>query len=120
MYKKESNNKNVNKNKYLKIENRRRVNFEIKNYEQYYMESYKLFEKLYKKINYLNKKYNNINERLERIENFLININNDYKQSKNADLMIIERLENIADFLKNNYNVVIEEREIFTLNPHDD
>ena len=34
--------------------------------------------------------------------------------------MIIERLENIADFLRNNYNIVVEEREIFSINPHDD
>ena len=79
---------------------------------------------LYKEIKFLNRNLNRIEKDLEykfqKIELLLDDITNDNSKNKNADLMIMERLENIADFLRNNYNVVVEEREIFTLNPHDD
>ena len=79
---------------------------------------------LYKEIKFLNRNLNRIEKDLEykfqKIELVLDDITNDNSKNKNADLMIMERLENIADFLRNNYNVVVEEREIFTLNPHDD
>lgn len=79
---------------------------------------------LYKEIKFLNRNLNKIEKDLEykfqKIELLLDDITNDNSKNKNADLMIMERLENIADFLRNNYNVVVEEREIFTLNPHDD
>ena len=55
-----------------------------------------------------------INYKLDRIERKLNYCVKKYEESKNADLMIITRLENIADFLKNNYNVVIEENEKYT------
>ena len=78
---------------------------------------------LYKEIKFLNRNLNRIEKDLEykfqKIELLLDDITNDNSKNKNADLMIMERLENIADFLRNNYNVVVEEREIFTLNPHD-
>ena len=79
---------------------------------------------LYKEIKFLNRNLNRIEKDLEykfqKIELLLDDITNDNSKNKNADLMIMERLENIADFLRNNYNVVVEEREIFTLNPQDD
>lgn len=79
---------------------------------------------LYKEIKFLNRNLNRVEKDLEykfqKIELLLDDITNDNSKNKNADLMIMERLENIADFLRNNYNVVVEEREIFTLNPHDD
>lgn len=79
---------------------------------------------LYKEIKFLNRNLNRVEKDLEykfrKLEVLLDDITNDNSKNKNADLMIMERLENIADFLRNNYNVVVEEREIFTLNPHDD
>ena len=57
-------------------------------------------------------------KRLDNMEKILYKSIENYGESKNAQLMIISRLENIADFLKHNYNVVIEER--FNYNPHDD
>ena len=79
---------------------------------------------LYKEIKFLNRNLNRIEKDLEykfrKLEVLIDDITNDNSKNKNADLMIMERLENIADFLRNNYNVVVEEREIFTLNPHDD
>ena len=79
---------------------------------------------LYKEIKFLNRNLNRIEKdkeyKFQKIELLLYDITNDNSKNKNADLMIMERLENIADFLRNNYNVVVEEREIFTLNPHDD
>ena len=62
--------------------------------------------------------YKKINKRLNGMERLLYKCIENYEESKNAELMIISRLENIADFLKHNYNVVIEER--FNYNPHDD
>ncbi len=62
--------------------------------------------------------YRKINKRLDNMEKILYKSIENYGESKNAQLMIISRLENIADFLKHNYNVVIEER--FNYNPHDD
>ena len=79
---------------------------------------------LYKEIKFLNRNLNRVEKDLEykfrKLEVLLDDITNDNSKNKNADLMIMERLENIADFLRNNYNVVVEEREIFTLNPYDD
>ena len=79
---------------------------------------------LYKEIKFLNRNLNRVEKDLEykfrKLEVLIDDITNDNSKNKNADLMIMERLENIADFLRNNYNVVVEEREIFTLNPHDD
>lgn len=66
----------------------------------------------------LEKNYSKINKKLNNIEKLLYKSIENYEQHKNAELMIISRLENIADFLKHNYNVVIEER--FNYNPHDD
>lgn len=64
--------------------------------------------------------YKKILKKLELIERQLdYNLKN-YEENKNAQLMIMERLENIADFLRNNYNVVIEERERYSFNPYDD
>lgn len=62
--------------------------------------------------------YKRINKRLNDMEKLLYKCIENYEESKNAELMIISRLENIADFLKHNYNVVIEER--FNYNPYDD
>lgn len=87
------------------------------NYKKNKKMKYNLKNKNYKSIN---EKIIDIKQSIDRIENLLIDIKNEYNQNKNADLMIIERLENIADFLRNNYNIVVEEREIFSINPHDD
>ena len=59
----------------------------------------------------LKRLYKNYNYRLTQIERKIDYCIKNYEENKNADLMIIARLENIADFLKNNYNVVIEEKE---------
>lgn len=70
-----------------------------------------------KNIHKINKR---IYKKLEKIESKIGQVLSDYEQNKNNNFLIINRLENIADFLRNNYNVVIEEREIFNFNPHDD
>lgn len=77
-------------------------------------------EQLYRKLTKLEKFNKVINYRLYAIEEKVQKCIQDYEESKNAQLMIISRLENIADFLKHNYNVVIEERAKFNFNPHDD
>ena len=66
------------------------------------------------------KQYKKILYKLTRIESKLDIALKKNEERKNAELMIMTRLENIADFLRNNYNVVIEERELYSFNPHDD
>ena len=75
---------------------------------------------IYRKLIKLEKLSKLLNYRLYTIEEKVEKCIQDYEESKNAQLMIISRLENIADFLKHNYNVVIEERTKFNFNPHDD
>lgn len=73
-------------------------------------------EKTKKKINRNSNyyQYKNLDYRLKKMEKNLESILKKFEENRNADLMIISRLENIADFLKNNYNVVIEEKEKYT------
>ena len=79
--------------------------------------SKKNFQKEMKKIN---NSFRKIDERLYNLQKQIEDCKQCYENSRNADLMIISKLENIGDFLRNNYNVVIEERERFNLYPYDD
>lgn len=99
--------KKLSSNSINKINNSLKSN-NFQNYN-YYMELKKL-QKIDKKMH----------KRLERIESKIDLMLSDYEENKNTNFLIINRLENIADFLRNNYNVVIEEREVFNFNPHDD
>lgn len=49
----------------------------------------------------------------EEIYKELIKIKKDLDDKKLEQMIIMTRLENIADFLKDRYNVVIEEKEKF-------
>lgn len=74
---------------------------------------FKLFKKMLKQNEIINQKLDLLETKVEKCLE-------DYEKNKNADLMIIEKLENIGDFLKNNYNYVIEEKERFYRYPYDD
>lgn len=91
-----------------------------KNLENNYKNTNTNEKLLYDIIGNIAKNYKEINEKLDSLDGKVEKCLEDYEENKNAELMIIEKLENIGDFLRNNYNFVIEEMERFNKYPYDD
>lgn len=61
------------------------------------------------------KKLEKIEKSIEELNKNINDINQEYKDNQNSQILLLTKIENIADFIRNQYNIVIEDEEKFTV-----